>query len=131
MHFYRIFLGPAFPNQQIILNQILSGVSRRVGLWIMGVIIYITELLGKTKCIVFFTILGKNPLFIYLVSELGVSLLHFIPGSGDNSLYETIYENVYKHLGLYFGSLLFAISWMLVCWLVGYWLDKRKIYVRV
>ena len=98
---------------------------------ILGAIIYFTEFLGKTRWTGFFTTLGKNPLFIYLVSELGVSILHFIPGRGDNSLYETIYENVYKHLGLYFGSLLFAISWMMVCWLVGYWMDKRKIYVRV
>ena len=29
------------------------------------------------------------------------------------------------------GSLLFAISFMLVCWLVGYVLDKKKIYIRV
>jgi predicted acyltransferase len=29
------------------------------------------------------------------------------------------------------GSLLFAISFMLICWLVAYILDKRKIYIRV
>jgi predicted acyltransferase len=29
------------------------------------------------------------------------------------------------------GSLLFAISYMLVCWLFGKWLDSRKIYIRV
>ncbi|WP_228462506.1 hypothetical protein [Mucilaginibacter ginsenosidivorans] len=29
------------------------------------------------------------------------------------------------------GSLLFAITVMLTCWLVGYILDKRKIYIRV
>jgi len=28
-------------------------------------------------------------------------------------------------------NLLFAMSVMLFCWLVGYILDKRKIYVRV
>ena len=28
-------------------------------------------------------------------------------------------------------SLAFALLFMLACWLVGYWLDKRKIYIKV
>jgi predicted acyltransferase len=32
---------------------------------------------------------------------------------------------------LYFGSLLGAVTFMLFCWLIGYILDKKKIYVRV
>ena len=75
---------------------------------------------------------GKNPLFIYLLSELGVTLLWFIPvGPNHQPFYRWLYQNIYIHAGVYFGSLLFAISVMLFCWLVGYILDKRKIYVRV
>lgn len=29
------------------------------------------------------------------------------------------------------GSLLFALCIMFFCWLVGFWLDKRKIYIRI
>jgi predicted acyltransferase len=29
------------------------------------------------------------------------------------------------------GSFLFAVSYMLLCWLVGWWLNKRKIYIKV
>jgi predicted acyltransferase len=29
------------------------------------------------------------------------------------------------------GSLLFAICYMLICWMVGWILDRKKIYVRV
>ena len=29
------------------------------------------------------------------------------------------------------GSLLFALTFMLLCWSVGWLLDRRKIYVRV
>jgi len=30
-----------------------------------------------------------------------------------------------------FGSLLFALLYMMICWSVGKVLDKKKIYVRV
>jgi predicted acyltransferase len=29
------------------------------------------------------------------------------------------------------GSFLFAISYMLLCWCMGWWLNKRKIYIKV
>jgi len=98
---------------------------------IISAIIYVVDFLGKTKLTYFFTVFGKNPLFIYLLSEVGAGVLYFIQPRTDVSLYSWLYENIFKHAGLYFGSLLFAVSWMLVCWLVGYILDKRKIYVRV
>jgi predicted acyltransferase len=76
-------------------------------------------------------VFGKNTLFIYLLSEVGVILLYVIP-AGDHSLYRSLFVNIFQPIaGDYVGSLLFAVSWMLVCWLVGLFLDKRRIYVRV
>jgi predicted acyltransferase len=98
---------------------------------IIAAIQYIVDFQGRTKWTGFFTVLGKNPLFIYLLSELGVIILYLIHPSPNTPLYTWLYDNVYSHVGLYFGSMLFAISWMLVCWSVGYSLDKRKIYIRV
>jgi len=75
-------------------------------------------------------VFGRNPLFIYLLSELGVTLLWFFP-IGGTSLYRWLFDSVFSKAGMYFGSFLFAITVMLSCWLVGYILDKKKIYVRV
>jgi len=99
---------------------------------LISALIYITDFLQKRKWGYFFEVFGKNPLFIYLLSELGAILLYFFTvGEKHQSLYSWIFQNIYKHAGMYFGSFLFAVSVMLVCWLVGYILDKRKIYVRV
>jgi len=99
---------------------------------ILSGLIYITDFLQKRKWGSFFEVFGRNPLFIYLLSELGVTLLYFFStGERRQPLYSWIFQNIYKHAGLYFGSFLFAVSVMLACWLVGYILDKRKIYVRV
>jgi predicted acyltransferase len=99
---------------------------------ILATLIYITDFLQKRKWTYFFAVFGKNPLFIYLLSEVVVILLWFI-GVGDHyqPVFQWIFQNIFSHAGMYFGSFLFAISFMLVCWLVGYFLDKRKIYVRV
>jgi len=99
---------------------------------ILAVLIYTTDFLQQRKWGWFFEVFGKNPLFIYLLSEIGAILLGFFSvGENYRSLHSWIFEKVFSHAGMYFGSFLFAISFMLVCWLVGYILDKRKIYVRV
>lgn len=78
----------------------------------------------------FFEVAGKNPLAIYLLSELLVIILWMID-IGDKSLFTWIYEHGFRFAGDYWGSLLFAFSFMIVCWSVGYWMDKRKFYWRV
>ncbi len=109
-----------------------SFVLHTVGLdcLILSAVIYVVDFLQKTRWTYFFQVFGKNPLFIYLVSELGVVILYVI--RIDNTpLFIWAYKNIYAHAGAYFGAFLFAVSWMLFCWLVGYILDRKKIYVRV
>ena len=110
-----------------------SFVSLTVGLdcIIISAIIYIIDFLHKSKWTYFFEVFGRNPLFIYLLSELGVTLLYVFFVQPKVSVYKWLYETIYVHAGNYLGSFLFAVSVMLVCWLVGYFMDKKKIYVRV
>ena len=98
----------------------------------LAALTYVIEFLQRRKWTYFFEVFGKNPLFIYLLSELGATLLWFFRvGDPHQPLYSWLYQNIFKHAGAYFGSFLFAVSVMLVCWIVGYILDKGKIYVRV
>ena len=98
---------------------------------IISAIIYVVDFLGRTRWTRFFTVFGKNPLFIYLLSEVGVEILYMIRPEPGVPLYSWLYQHIYQHAGLYLGSLLFAVSWMLFCWIIGFYLDKKKIYVRV
>lgn len=99
---------------------------------LLAALTYITDFIKQTKWTYFFEVFGKNPLFIYLLSELGATLLYFFRvGEPKQSLFKWLYINIFQHAGDYFGSFLFAISFMLLCWLAGYLLDKRNIYVRV
>ncbi len=100
-------------------------------LFVLAIIIYIIEILKFQRWSYFFEVFGKNTLFIYLLSEVGVIILYVI-AVGDGNAYKWLFEKIFYPLaGGYVGSLLFAVSWMLICWVVGYWMDKRKIYIKV
>jgi predicted acyltransferase len=97
---------------------------------ILSALVYVIEVLRRDRWTYFFQVFGRNPLFIYLLSELVLILLYFFR-VGDKSLFVTIYQAWFEPAGPYIGSLLFALAFMLFCWSVGYLLDKRRIYIRV
>lgn len=109
-----------------------SFVLQTVGLdcMILGGVIYIIDMQKKTRWSGFFEVAGKNPLAIYLLSELLAIALDRI-NIGEDSLFSWIYEHGFSFIGAYWGSLVFAVVFMLVCWSLGYWMDKKKIYLRV
>jgi predicted acyltransferase len=98
---------------------------------IIAGIIYIIQFKQQVKWTYFFEVMGRNPLFIYLLSELGAILLNFLKVDANTSYYQWIYQNIFIYAGNYLGSFLFAISFMMLCWILGYLLDVRKIYIRV
>jgi predicted acyltransferase len=100
--------------------------------WISA-LIYIVEIKNwnKANWTAFFTTVGKNPLPIYMFSELFVVILFMIT-VGGTSFYGWINKVFFQVIAPgAIGSLLFAICYMLVCWTVGKILDKNKIYIRV
>lgn len=79
----------------------------------------------------FFTIFGKNPLFIYMLAEMLLIVLRKIPAGAVN-LYEQLNNVVFQAvLPGPAGSLLFALTNMLFCWCVGWVLNKNNIYIKV
>ena len=75
---------------------------------------------------------GRNPLVIYLFSELFVVTLRQFEVTPDVDVYDWIGLNLFQALAPgALGSLLCATAYMLVCWLLGYVLDRRNIVVSV
>jgi len=100
---------------------------------LISALIYLVEikLWNKGNWTAFFTTVGKNPLPIYLFSELFVVVLGWIY-IGNSDFSSWINHNFFQAIAAgAIGSLLFAICYMLVCWLFGKILDKNKIYIRV
>ncbi|HEV2482811.1 MAG TPA: heparan-alpha-glucosaminide N-acetyltransferase domain-containing protein [Puia sp.] len=104
-----------------------------IDLCLLAFLIYIIEFRNKRRWTPFFNVFGKNALFIYLLSELLITVLNMIPAGGPGENVVDWINRVFYHAVFpgAFGSLLFAISYMMVCWCVGKWLDYKKIYIRV
>ena len=98
---------------------------------ILAGLMLVIEVLAFKSWTYFFEVFGRNPLFIYALSGIIIKLMSMIRISGQG-LSGWIYENGYTTwLAPKNASLLFAISYMLLLWLIGYWLDKRKVYIKV
>ena len=100
-------------------------------LCILSSIIYLIDFKNKTFGVNFFTVFGKNALFIYLFSEILAISMKFARVTCEQSYFKWTYQTFFEPLGGKVGSLAFAVVFMLVCWGVGYWLDKKKIYIKV
>lgn len=101
---------------------------------IISALIYVVEIRSwnGANWTSFFTTVGKNPLAIYILSEILIIAFWMIHVSNGKSLFDWLNSSIYQVIAPgAVGSLLFAISYMLVCWTVGKILDKNKIYIRV
>ena len=101
------------------------------GVILLSGLIYLVEILRLSKWTYFFQAFGRNPLVLYVLSGLVITFLSMIP-VGDTTLRGFIYQNFFTSwLGPKNASFLFAISYMLLIWVIGFWMDKRKIYIKV
>lgn len=98
---------------------------------IIAALIYAIELRDKAMNFQFFEVFGKNPLVLYLVSEYLLITLLFIRPNGEKTLFSMIYQTGFTWLPEYWSSFVFAVVFMLICWSVGWWMDRRGMYVRV
>jgi predicted acyltransferase len=102
-----------------------------IDLLILAILIYIIDFRKLEGWTGFFTVFGKNPLFLYLLSEVLVIFLYFFQ-AGDLSAHRWINTHIFQPIAPGKpGSLLFALVFMLLCWSVGKILDKKRIYIRV
>jgi predicted acyltransferase len=98
----------------------------------ISILVYLIDFKQLRRGTGFFTVFGKNPLPIYLLSELMATILFTITIASKSSLYEWLNNNIFQAISPgKLGSLLFAVCYMLFCWSVGKLMDKNKIYIRV
>jgi predicted acyltransferase len=103
-----------------------------IDILVLSVLVYWVEMKKRNFGAGFFTVLGKNPLFIYLLSELLYIVLMLIKVPSGQTVFGWVSINVFQNLmpGAA-GALATALAFMMVCWGVCWWLDKKKIYIRI
>lgn len=102
---------------------------------LLGLLIWIIDINRKSKWSSFFHSFGVNPLFIYVLAGLLTNMLENIKVTNEgeaisltNYAYSVLLE---PWAGANFGSLLYALLFVSICWLAGYILYKKDIYIKI
>lgn len=141
MLFTALVWDMSFPINKKIWTSSYVLYTTGLAMMILGVMMYWVELKDyrgfSTR---FFDVFGKNPLFIFVLAGVWFKLygLARIPNGLKDGVesFTNAHGWLFKHvfqpiLGDYGGSFAFALAHILLFWLIGRELDRRKIYVRV
>ena len=102
---------------------------------LLGLLIWIIDINGKQKWSRFFHAFGVNPLIVYVFAGVLANLFGNIniPYAGESiSIKGYIYSVLLQPwAGNHFGSLLYALIFVTICWAFGYILYKKNIYIKI
>jgi predicted acyltransferase len=122
-----------FPINKKIWTSSFVLCTSGLGILLLCTFVYFIELRDyRGRWSKFFEVFGKNALFIYALSGLIPKLLGIIHLSEG-----TPWSWFYTHVTSRFpgrpenGSLLFALCFVVLLWAIAYYMDRRKIYIRV
>jgi predicted acyltransferase len=102
-----------------------------IDLYVLALLVYVIDLRGQRGWTHFFEVLGRNTLFIYLLSEVGNATMG-LTYVGNRTVFEWLYEAWFRPwAGVQNGALLYALAYMLCCWCVAYAMDRRRIYIKL
>ena len=135
--------GLSFPINKKIWTSSYVVLTTGMAIAILATLIYFIEVKGvKAWWTKFFDVFGKNALFVFALSAFlpkGLRLLRISNGTNAKgeiaytNPWNFLYDRVYKFIpgDPKIGSLLFALTVILFMWAICYWLDKKKIYIKV
>ncbi len=132
--FFALWWNMVFPINKKLWTSPFVMLTTGIDLVLIAILIFSLEIknYNQLNWTQFFLILGKNSLFIYILSEILVPILNMIHLSPRINLFQAINNSIFQVIAPgSLGSFLFAISFMLLCWMVGWWLNKRNIYIKV
>lgn len=99
---------------------------------LLGLLINVIDIKGHRHWCRFFEAFGVNPLFMYVLGSVGGVVLSMAL-FGGRSLHGLYYQEVVKQIFTAdkLASLIFALSYVCLIWVVGYILYKKKIYIKI
>ena len=132
-----------FPYNKKIWSSSYTLLTTGLAIMVLGILIWFVEILDvRNGLMKFFDVFGKNPLFIYVISGIVPRVLGLIRidgGVDDKGKIKYLspmgwfYNKVCAKLTAVpeLSSFIYAVLFLAACWLLAYWLDKKKIYIKV
>ncbi len=102
---------------------------------LLGLLIWIIDINKKEKWSRFFHAFGVNPLFVFVLAGIMANIVANlkVTHNGESIILKNyIYSILIQPwAGNYFGSLVYALIFVSICWLFGYILYKKNIYIKI
>lgn len=124
----------SFPINKKIWTSSYVLVTTGLAVTIIATMIYFIEIKNSKNFIFpFFEAFGKNPLFIFALSAFLPKTAGLLRNAEGVTPWSWLYQKVLIHIpgAPELGSLAYAICVILFMWAICYWLDKKKIYIKV
>ncbi|MCH2082772.1 MAG: DUF5009 domain-containing protein [Saprospiraceae bacterium] len=107
-----------------------------VAMLFLGVIYWLVDILQYKRWTYPFVVYGMNALFVYILSGIFAKLMYYIrwrDSAGELMTAQSwVYENCYQSiLSDYNASLAYALTNVLLLWLISLALYKRNIFIKV
>ena len=126
-----LFWNILFPINKALWTSTYVLIASGYDFVMIAILIIVIEVCLLKKWTYFFEVFGKNPLFIYVMAWVVISLMGFVK-INEIPIKSAIYQSLFiSWLSPINASLGFAIIYMLLMWLIGYAMDKKKIYIKV
>lgn len=97
---------------------------------LLAVFVWVIDVKGQKKLVVPLLVYGSNPLFVFILSFLFVTVYLNTP-VGSSSLYFWFYQQYTLFFDPIFASFLFAFSHVVLFWFVSLQLYQRKIFIKI
>lgn len=130
--------GLVFPINKPLWTSSYVLYTAGLGTLFLALLIYLVDYKKYGTALKPFIHFGSNPLFIFVFSGVYVKTISYlikVPSSYNEeaiSLYKYLYEEQFAPaFGPMNGSLLFAISHIIVFWLICYVLYRNKIFIKI
>jgi predicted acyltransferase len=134
--------GLSFPVNKKIWTSSYVILTSGMAIAILATLIYFIEIKSvRAWWTKFFDVFGKNALFVFALSAFlpkGLRLIRipYVNEKGETANtnpWSFLYDRVYKFVpgDPKIGSLLFALTVITFMWAICYWMDKKKIYIKV
>ncbi len=120
-----------FPINKKIWTSSFVMLTCGLDLLIIAILMIVIEVYRIKGWTYFFEVFGRNPLVLYILSLILIRIFYLVKMDGV-TLKSLLYEDVFMSwLSPKNASLLFALMYMMLIWLVGLWMDKKGKYVKV
>lgn len=121
-----------FPINKALWSSSFVLVTAGIGTVILGVIYYIVDVKQKHFGAIF-KYAGMNAITVYFLSSLISKIFYTIPVGNGNSIHGWLYQTCFVFSGLpsKLSSLLYALSVVLCYLILGYYLYRKRIFIKV